>query len=82
MRGLEHVSVSHVHADILEHINPDILVQFLRLIEYVHVLTVAPNAMRFHAVPSSTARHLLPPSPSVQNTNLPAVPADGNALTA
>ena len=79
---LVYITICKICRYILKHILIAFLVKILCAFENIHVDTVAPNATRFHAVPSSTARHLLPLSPSVQNTTLPAVPADGNALTA
>ena len=81
-RRFEYVSVPQVHRNVLEHIKTEFVVKLLGLLKDVHVDTVAPNATRFQFVPSSTAKHLLPLSPSVQNTMRPAVPAEGNALTA
>lgn len=82
VRRFEYVSVPQVHRNVLEHIKTEFVVKLLGLFKDVHVDTVAPNATRFQSVPSSTAKHLLPLSPSVQNTMRPAVPAVGNALTA
>ena len=82
VRRFEYVSVPQVHRNVFEHIKTEFVVKLLGLFKDVHVDTVAPNATRFQSVPSSTAKHLLPLSPSVQNTMRPAVPAVGNALTA
>ena len=78
----KYVSVTQVHRNVLKHIKAEFVVELLGLLKDIHVDTVAPNATRFQSVPSSTAKHLLPLSPSVQNTMRPAVPAEGNALTA
>ena len=82
VRRFEYVSVTQVHRNVLEHIKTEFVIESFGLLKDVHVDTVAPKATRFQFVPSSTAKHLLPLSPSVQNTIRPAVPADGNALTA
>ena len=73
----------HVGGYILEHIQLALVVEVPDSFQNIHVVdTVAPRDTRFHAVPSSTAKHLLPASPSVQNTILPAVPAEGSEETA